>query len=542
MPLSTTRRLRQESHFDGRQLLCYADRPADLLALFRQTIAAAPDTLALIDEQQQISYRELAEASAAVATVFNSLRLRPGDRLVLLTGNCIEFGVIALAAWRLGLVIVPLNPRNVRNEVAYVLNQCQAKALVFEEALADRTPVDGQAPSCSLVLEVRSLIARSRAAALEGSSVGASDQWYQSGEEDVAVLLYTSGTTGKPKGAMLTHLNLIHSVLHFVDTMDLHEGRERSLLAVPISHVTGLVAIWLTMVATRGTTVMIREFKAPVFLAAMVKHGVTHTIVVPAIYNLLMRDPQFADHDLQAWRIGGFGGAAMPQATISALAKALPGLGLMNAYGATETTSPVTLMPAAEQGVRLDSVGRLMPCAQLRVVDEEGHEVGCGETGELWIAGPMVVPGYWDNAEANGHEFTDGFWKSGDLGTIDAHGYVRVLDRKKDMINRGGYKVYSAEVEGVLCAHPAVLEAAVFGQSDPVLGERSRAVIVLQPGTKRAALDLKAIEATLRGHCADLMADYKVPDFFEFREQALPRNPNGKVLKRELRAITIPRH
>jgi long-chain acyl-CoA synthetase len=544
-------------------MLCYADRPANLLELFRAAISAVPDAAALIDEQNQISYRALDRQSAALARKLLARGLTIGDRIVVLTGNCIEFGIIALAAWRAGLVIVPLNPRNVRHEVTFVLNQCQAKALVFEAALADRAPTDSQAPGCTLLIEVQALLADAASDAVVNSStdLGTADlagartplPWHEPGEEDVAVLLYTSGTTGQPKGAMLTHLNLVHSVLHFVDAMELQDTQERSLLAVPISHVTGLVAIWLTMVAVGGSTVMIREFKSPRFLDAFVRHRVTHTIVVPAIYNLLLRDPDFATYDLSAWRIGGFGGAAMPETIINALAQALPGLGLMNAYGATETTSPVTLMPASLQRAHLDSVGLLLPCAQMRVVDEDGQAVAGGEAGELWIAGPMVVPGYWDNREASAREFVDGFWRSGDIGSIDSQGYVRVFDRKKDMINRGGYKVYSAEVEGALCAHPAVLEAAVFGQPDPVLGERTKAVIVPKsPGEFESAAGAAnpasvasaanpanaanaASAAALRAHCAGLLADYKIPDFFEFRLTPLPRNPNGKVLKRELR-------
>ncbi len=543
MKLSTTKSLRQEKHFDGRQLICYTDRPSDLLSLFRKTITSTPHAIALVDEHSSISYRELERQSAAVANLFQRCGLTAGERVVLLTGNCAEFGVIALAAWRSGLIVVPLNPRNVRSEVAFVLNQCQAKALIFEASLADRAPIDSQAPRCSLVLEVKQLIADSLVAEAPAETL---EQWHQPEEEDVAVLLYTSGTTGRPKGAMLTHLNMIHSVLHFVDQMALQEASERSLLAVPISHVTGLVAIFLTMASIGGTTVMIREFKTPVFLQAMVKHRVTHTILVPAIYNLLLRDPEFGQCELGTWRIGGYGGAPMPETTITALGQVLPGLGLMNAYGATETTSPTTLMPAAEQRAQLDSVGRLLPCVQLRIVDDNGHDVAIGASGELWISGPMVVPGYWDNQEATAKEFDAGAWKSGDIGSIDSMGYVRVFDRKKDMINRGGYKVYSAEVENALSAHPDVLEAAVIGQADPVLGERTRAVIVLRPEVQVGAPigvestrpdELHTMEAELRAHCAAFLADYKVPDFFQFRQDMLPRNPNGKVLKRELREL-----
>ena len=174
----------------------------------------------------------------------------------------------------------------------------------------------------------------------------------------------------------------------------------------------------------------------------------------------------------------------------------------------------------------------------MRIVDDDGRDVPTGQSGELWVAGPMVVPGYWDNPQANAREFIDGHWKSGDIGSIDANGFVRVFDRKKDMINRGGYKVYSAEVESVLVAHAAVLDAAVIGQPDPVLGERSHAFIVLRDEQSDALMDSAAAASLgeqIRSHCAAHLADYKVPDFVSLRAQALPRNPNGKVLKRQLR-------
>jgi acyl-CoA synthetase (AMP-forming)/AMP-acid ligase II len=302
---------------------------------------------------------------------------------------------------------------------------------------------------------------------------------------------------------------------------------DRSLLAVPASHVTGLVAIILAMYAVGGCVVMLREFKARAFLELAARERMTHTLVVPAIYNLCLREPDFDRFDLSAWRVGGFGGAPMPEGTIRALAERLPGLTLMNAYGATETTSPTTIMPMGRQAENLDSVGAVVPCGDVRVMDDSGREVASGGSGELWIAGPMVVPGYWDNPEATAREFAGGYWKSGDIGSIDAAGFVRVFDRKKDLINRGGYKVYSAEVESVLSLHPLVVESALVAVPDPVLGEKTRAIVV----ARDAGCDADA----LRAHCAQHLADYKVPDFFTLRTEPLPRNANGKLLKRALR-------
>ena len=246
------------------------------------------------------------------------------------------------------------------------------------------------------------------------------------------------------------------------------------------------------------------------------------------MYRLCLMSEAFGREDLSHWRVGGYGGAPMPEATIAALAEKLPRLTLLNAYGATETTSPATLMPHGPAGGRADSVGVPVPCADIRVMDDAGHELPPGETGELWIGGPMVVPGYWANAEATAASFTAGYWHSGDLGSIDAEGYVRIFDRKKDMLNRGGYKVYSVEVENALMAWPGVVEAAVIGVPCPVLGERVHAV-VHAPGV---APD----DAALRAHCAALLADYKVPETIAWRSEPLPRNANGKVMKRLLRA------
>jgi long-chain acyl-CoA synthetase len=234
------------------------------------------------------------------------------------------------------------------------------------------------------------------------------------------------------------------------------------------------------------------------------------------MYKLCLLDEHFDRYDLSAWRVGGYGGAPMPAATIAELARKCPGLGLMNAYGATETTSPATIMPATMTARHPDSVGLTVPCGEIVVV----------ESGELWIRGPMVVPGYWGNPQATAQSFTDGYWRSGDVGSKDGDGFVRVFDRLKDMINRGGYKVFSVEVENVLSHHPAVLESAIVGKPCPVLGERVHAFVSLRSST--GADELKRF-------CAERLADYKVPETFTLMAEPLPRNANGKLLKRTLR-------
>jgi acyl-CoA synthetase (AMP-forming)/AMP-acid ligase II len=345
-------------------------------------------------------------------------------------------------------------------------------------------------------------------------------------EEDTAIILYTSGTTGRPKGAMLTHLGICHSAMHYECCMGLTR-QDRSVVAVPMSHVTGVVALIAAIVRVAGTLIIMREFKAAGFIELAERERMTHTLLVPAMYNLCLLEPRFARADLSAWRIGGFGGAPMPAATIAGLSDKIPHLQLMNAYGATETTSPATLMPAGDTARRLDSVGLPAPCGEVLVMDDAGVEVPRGVEGELWLRGPMVVRGYWDDPTATADGFVGGFWRSGDVGSIDAEGYVRVLDRKKDMVNRGGYKIYSIEVENTLMAHPDVIEAAVIARPCPVLGERAHAVVYCKHD--------RVTSEELARHCAGLLADYKVPETFSFRYAPLPRNANGKVIKRELK-------
>ncbi len=528
-PLERWPRLRREAHF-GRVFTCFAERPANLNAMFAHTLARHAGDEALVCADQRISYAELERSAAQVAAGLARDGVRAGDRVAILCANEPEFVFALLAAFRLGAIAVPINVREQKPELAYVLKQCQARALVFDAELAERIPPPDAVPQLRLRYAVGEMApeltpsARPFARLLESGTPPPAPA--VPNEEEPAVILYTSGTTGHPKGAMLTHLNLIHSALHYAHCMEFAAG-ERALLAVPASHVTGLVAIILAMLRVGGCVLMLREFKARPFLEFASRERMTYTLAVPAIYNLCLREPDFERFDLGRWRVGGFGGAPMPEGTIRALTQKLPQLTLVNAYGATETTSPTTCMPLGEQAAHLDSVGAVLPCGEVRVMDDEGREVAPGATGEIWIAGAMVVPGYWDDAAATQREFCGGYWKSGDIGSIDATGYVRILDRKKDLINRGGYKVYCAEVENVLSLHPAVIESALIARPDPVLGEKVHAFVL--------STDPACNAEQLRAHCALHLADYKLPDFITFVDHPLPRNANGKLLKRQLR-------
>ena len=314
--------------------------------------------------------------------------------------------------------------------------------------------------------------------------------------------------------------------MHYQIAMGLGPA-DSSIAAVPLSHVTGLVALITTMVCSAGKLTIMPAFKAADFLTLATREHMTHTLMVPAMYNLCLLQPDFDRHDLSRWRVGAYGGAPMPLATITALAQKLPALTLMNCYGSTETTSPSTLMPPRQTVAHLDTVGAPLGCVEMRVMDDADNEVAPGEIGEIWINGPMVVHGYWNNPQASAENFTGGFWHSGDIGSIDAQGYVRVVDRMKDMINRGGYKIYTIEVENALYAHHAVAECAVVAKPCSVLGERVHAFVALKDATVTAA-DLTAF-------VKPCLSDYKVPESFTLSNTPLPRNANGKLMKRAMR-------
>ena len=299
------------------------------------------------------------------------------------------------------------------------------------------------------------------------------------------------------------------------------------IAAVPLAHVTGVVANIMSMAACDGALIIVAEFKAAEYLEIAARERITYTVMVPAMYNLCLLQADFDRHDLSAWRIGGYGGAPMPIATIEKLAARIPGLKLINAYGSTETTSPSTIMPPEWTAGHIDSVGLPCPGAQIVVMDAQGRELPRGEIGEIWIHGGSVIKGYWNNPKATAENFTAGFWHSGDLGSIDERNFVRVFDRQKDMINRGGLKIYSAEVESVLAGHADVVESAIIAKPCPVLGERVHAVIVTR--NNDASIE------NLRAWCAERLSDYKVPETIALTLEPLPRNANGKVLKRQLR-------
>ena len=515
-----------EPHYDDRELLCLHDRPNDFLEIFKNVVKKHPNRIALCFGEHFITYKQLDELSDSFAVGLLKSGLKEKNILVINLANSIEFVVALFASFKTGLIAMPVGHRHKKEELISLYDDAGVHAVIFDKETEKEQPINKDGHSILFIttqVETNTDCLKFNELLKKGAGEKISSK--EIFEEEPAILLYTSGTTGRPKGAILTHLGLVHSFLHFQMALGLKDG-ECTILAVPASHVTGLVAQILTLVGCAGKIVIMEHFEVREFAILAKKHELTYSILVPAMYALLLHRNALIAEDLKSWRIGAFGGAPMPDAVRKELASKLPFLSLNNAYGATETTSPTTIIPinCNDPG---DSVGVVVPCGEIKIVDDKNKEVQQGETGELWIKGPMVVPGYWKNQEATKSSFHDGYWKSGDIASQDENGFIRIHDRKKDMINRGGYKIFSAEIENLMMLMDEVQEAALVPYPCPILGERSHAFIfssstLIEPSQVRLQL-------------LEKVADYKVPDKITITKEPLPRNVNGKITKAPLR-------
>src|SRR3984885_1022459 len=415
---------RAELHYGARIIRCFVERPKSVHEMLAHAVARHPQGLALICAEERLGYAEFDALVGEAAGGLSALGVEKGDRVAMVLGNSIEFVVVLFAVARVGAVSVPLNIRHTLAENSHIIKDCAAKLVVHEFDLSDRVPPPGAPPSLKHALAIRleggPMLAEFRAGApvLTAEAVG---------EEETATVLYTSGTTGRPKGAMLTHLGIAHSVIHYRVTMGLTDD-DRGLLAVPMSHVTGLIALVHLMVHCAATQVIMPAFKASDFIDLAARHRITYSLIVPAMFNLCLLAPNFEKADLSHWRVSGYGGAIMPEATLERIAERAPKLKLLNCYGATETTSPPAVMPPEHTVARKEWVGLAVSCGDILVMDATGAEARYGQPGEIWIGGAMVAPGYFNNTQATEREFVAGYWKSGDLGIMDEQGYLRVID------------------------------------------------------------------------------------------------------------------
>ncbi|SEA79035.1 Acyl-CoA synthetase (AMP-forming)/AMP-acid ligase II [Thalassobacillus cyri] len=513
----------------GREVYVFEDRPSTIMEAFEKTVQNYPEREAIVWNNQRITYLELQKQVHQLASWMTEYgSIKKNDRVALLLGNRPEFIQMFLACAYLGVIVVPLNVRSSKKELLNMIEKAGASMLCAEGDYAEVVEVwQASHPTNSVIMTNEVPLNKPYTLFDHIFEAESSISAYPHiREEDPLYIMFTSGTTGEPKGAVGSHVNVIHSVLNYSQVFQAAEPI-RTLIAVPLFHVTGLVGQMFYMIISGGTNVLLkRRYQTGPYLDLIEREKITFLFNVPTIYIMMMSHEEFTSFDLSSIEIMAFGGAPMSPETITALMKALPKSRLHNAYGATETTSPAAIMPRDYPLDKTASVGKAVPTGEFKVIAETGEELPAGEIGELYIKGPMIVHEYWQNQEAVQRSFDQGYWKSGDMAKIDGDGFLYIMDRKKDIINRGGEKVFSAEVENILYGHPDVMEAAIIGVPDDIFGEEVKAYIVPKEGKNPSP---SAIQTYMKEH----VADYKVPKKIEIID-FLPRNPGGKILKTKL--------
>ena len=504
-----------ELHFDNRVVKTFQKRDKTFWNVFQKNSKKNSENIAVTDNDKKFTYQQTHDFVLEQSHYFHKLGLKKGDRVCLLFENSWPLIIYILVGLKDGIIIVPLNPKSSKVENKMIINDCSAKAVFFDQSLEKNIPSEHH------ICSVKHIICFDEKIILNDKNVQ-SPRKITVHEEDTAFILYTSGTTGKPKGAMITNFNIIHSCLHFKRHFELSE-KDNCILVVPASHVTGLIAHIMTILFAGGNLILMKAFDVKEFLHLADKEKLSYLIMVPAMYNLCLHRANLDNYNLKNWRIGCFGGAPMPIGTIKKLRSFLPNMLLVNAYGSTETCSPATLMTLDYNENLIASVGKVVETGKILIMGNNNKEVRTDEIGELWISGPMVIPGYWNDLNKTSIEFVNGYWKSGDIGYKDKNNYIYILDRKKDVINRGGYNIYSSEIENLLSLSGLIVESAVIPQKDPILGEKIHAIVYAARGSQ--------ILDSLQKLCKENLSEYKQPDYWTFVSKELPKNKNGKVLK-----------
>jgi len=515
--------------------------PETIRDLLERNVADFPDREAFVSvsyrtrEWLRHTWKEMDERSDRLAAGLSALGVKKGEKIAFLLTNSVECYYTYLAIHKLGAVFVPINVRLVPREVEYIVENSDADWII---AGHDFLP---------LVDEVRDRLDIKRIVGIEKEGQGLPD-WVESftkvtessgsppevsiGPDDEADLLYTSGTTGLPKGVVLTQANKVacgRLIGTSLDLSRLHHGASRFQNAFPFFTSSGCSSVMMMWLYFAPGLILEESFDAVKTFETIEKERPTSYGGAPAMYVFLLNHPRFKEFDTSSLRSLTSGAAAMPEEVIRKLQAAWPGIKVYNLYALTEAGTGGTTLNASEMYTRIGSVGHpWAPEQELRIVDDQGHDVQPGEVGEIILRGPNIMKEYYKNPEATAQTLRDGWLYTGDMGRCDGEGYLYFTDRKKDMIVRGGYNVYSVEVESVLYEHPAVGQCAVVGKPHPELGEDVLAFVTPKPGEKVTAEDLQAFTR-------DKLADYKRPRDIRFID-AMPINPTGKVDKRSLMA------
>ena len=476
----------------------------------------------------QVTYGELDVQADRAAAAFQRAGLAKGDRVALMLGNSAHFVEAFYGALRAGLVVVPLNVTFTASEVAQILADCEAGAIVVAESFHGR--LGGIAETLPALERV---IVAGASAPPMGSQTwkqflaegDAKPEPVEVSGDDLALLPYTSGTTGTPKGAMLSHANLLANHAQMEQTRLSVQERDVVLCVLPLFHIYALNVAMAFSLSRGATILLIERFDPLQTLEALAAQRASVIIGAPPIYIAWVNTPGVETYDLASVRYAVSGAAPLPKHVLNRFASEL-GITIWEGYGLTET-SPLLTTVAMNAEALPGSVGRPVPGVELRLVDDRGQEVRPGDPGEVVVRGPNVFSGYWRQPEATAEVLdADGWFSTGDVGILD-DGNLYLVDRKKDMILVSGFNVYPREVEEVLFRHPKVAEAAVIGTPHPYTGEAVKAVVVLRPGEEATAEDIT-------DYCRRYLARFKCPEVVEFVD-ALPINPSGKVLRRELR-------
>jgi acyl-CoA synthetase (AMP-forming)/AMP-acid ligase II len=482
---------------DAHGIAHYNHLPNSLVEMLRRPVEQTPDKEAIVEiGGGRMSYRQFWEAAARAAGGLRAQGIAPGDRVAIQLGNGLNWCLAFFATQMAGAIAVPINTRLSAAEVAYVIADSGARFSFLPNAsLPDGAPF-----------------------VMEGLQ-----------RDELAAIFYTSGTTGFPKGALTTHENFLAIFESRFRIVPLpRDGSIRTLISIPLFHVTACNAQFLPTLGSGGAAVILPSFDAQALLRAIGDERINQMTAVPAIYWLALNQVNFAEFDTTNIRWLSYGGAPMPPELVGRIIEAFPNARVGNGFGLTETSSVSTFLPHEFARTHPASVGFPIPICDVDLCEPDA-ETGVGE---LLIRGSNVVKGYWNKAEATAETFANNWLHTGDMARISAEGFVQIVDRKKDMICRGGENVYCVEVENALAAHPAVSEVAVIGVPDRMMGEKVGAVIVPRPG-------MQVEPAELASFARELLADFKVPQFIALRHEPLPRNPGGKILKPALRRETV---
>jgi acyl-CoA synthetase (AMP-forming)/AMP-acid ligase II len=490
-----------------------------------------PNITGFICSDQRLTFEAFNQIADRIAAGLQRYGIQKGDRVSLLLGVELEFPLCFFALMKLGAIAVPLNTRFKGQELSYEINDSESKILIVDQEY------------WPYIDSVRNELKTVEKIFFNGPDVPKGvlpfvelrenkEETFRRiklDETDDAVIMYTSGTTGKPKGTILCHRGLIANAMQVSDFIA-YEPEDRAICAVPLFHMMGLGLVMLSHIFSGIPCVYMRTFKVKDFLEIMSSEKITKSLSVINILWLMINHPEFDNYDFSSYKVAMCGGSPATEEMVKGILNKLPHLNLSVGYGLTESHGPDSSTPFEDAIRKIEAVGKILPLSDAKIVDEGGRELAPNSVGEIILKSAKIMKGYWRNPEATKATIVGGWLYTGDIGKFDDEGYLYILDRKKDMINRGGEKIFSLEVENVISKYSKVMEVAVVAVPDKFLGEAVKAVVVLRPGET-------ADEEEIKRFCSGYLADYKIPKYIEFLD-SLPRNPAGKVTKGSLKYVT----